>query len=106
MEVSKKDWKLYREKIGGWQEAYMEKLVAQYVDYLNSDVPASTKFWEMEKRIKRDKKHPGVLIELNKRDMPFDLVRLLNLGVITSADLDEFSDELKETVVFLKDRLG
>ena len=106
MEVSKKDWKLYREKIGGWQEAYMEKLVAEYIDYLSGDVPASTKFWEMEKRIKRDKKHPGVLIELNKRDMLFDLVRLLNLGVITSADLDEFSDELKETVVFLKDRLG
>lgn len=60
----------------------------------------------MEKRIKCDKKHPGVLIELNKRDMPFDLVRLLKLGVITSEDLDEFSDELKETVAFFKDRLG
>ena len=106
MEVSKKDWKLYREKIGNWQEAYMEKLVAQYVDYLNSDLSASTKFWGMEKRIKRDKKNPGVLIELNKQDMPFDLVRLLKLGVITSTDLDEFSDELKETVAFLKDRLG
>ena len=106
MEVLKKDWKLYREKIGSWQEAYMEKLVAEYVDYLNSDVPVSTKFWGMEKRIKRDKKNPGVLIELNKRDMPFDLVRLLKLGVITDADLEEFSDELKETVAFLKDRLG
>ena len=41
MEVSKKDWKLYREKIGNWQEAYIEKLVAQYVDYLNSDLSAS-----------------------------------------------------------------
>ena len=28
MEVSKKDWKLYREKVPGWQEAYMEKLIA------------------------------------------------------------------------------
>ena len=27
MEVSKKDWKLYREKIAEWQESYMEKLV-------------------------------------------------------------------------------
>ena len=101
MEVSKKDWKLYREKIRGWQETYMEKLVTQYVDYLNSDVPASTKFREMEKRIKRDKKHPGVLIELDKNDMPFDLVRLINLGVITRADLEEFSDDLKEAVDYL-----
>ena len=106
MEVSKKDWKLYREKIGEWQETYMEKLIVQYVDYLNGDAPASTKFWEMEKRIKRDKKHPGVLIELNKQDMPFDLVRLINLSVITRADLEEFSDELKEMVDFLKDRMG
>ena len=27
MEPTKKDWKLYRERIGDWQEAYMEKLV-------------------------------------------------------------------------------
>ena len=84
----------------------MEKLVAEYVEYLTSDEPASTKFWEMEKRIKRDKKNPGVLIELSKQDVPFDLIRLLREGVITVGDLDDFSDELKETVEFLKDRLG
>lgn len=102
----KKDWKLYREKLPEWQEAYIERLVATYVEYLTSDQSASTKFWEMEKRIKRDKKYPGVLIEVSKRDMPFDLIRLLHEGVITVGDLDDFSDELKETIRFLKDRLG
>lgn len=106
MNVSKRDWKLYREKLPEWQEAYMERLVATYVEYLKSDEPASTKFWEMEKRIKNDKKNPGVLIELSKQDMPFDLIRLLNEGVITVGDLDDFSDDLKETIKFLKDRLG
>ena len=106
MEVSKRDWKLYREKLPEWQESYMERLVATYVDYLTSDESASTKFWEMEKRIKRDKKNPGVLIELSKQDVPFDPIRLLREGVITVGDLDDFSDELKETVEFLKDRLG
>lgn len=102
----KKDWKLYREKLPEWQEAYIERLVATYVEYLTSDQSASTKFWEMEKRIKRDKKYPGVLIEVSKRDMPFDLIRLLHEGVITVGDLDDFSDELKETIRFLKDGLG
>ncbi len=51
VEPSKRDWKLYKEKIGGWQEHYMEKLVKEYADYLCSDLPASTKFWEIEKRI-------------------------------------------------------
>ena len=27
VEPSKRDWKLYREKIGGWKEHYMEKLL-------------------------------------------------------------------------------
>ncbi|MCI5649198.1 MAG: hypothetical protein MR332_07180 [Fusicatenibacter sp.] len=106
MEVSKRDWRLYREKLPEWQEAYMERLVATYVEYLKSDEAASTKFWEMEKRIKRDKKNPGVLIELRKQDMPYDLIRLMHEGVITIEDLNDFSDELKETVRFLKDRLG
>lgn len=56
MEVTKKDWKLYREKISKWQEAYMEQLIASYVKYLTSEKPASTKFWELEKKIKHDKK--------------------------------------------------
>jgi len=106
MEVSKKDWKLYREKIPEWQEAYMEKLIASYVKYLEGEEPASTKFWELEKKIKRDRKNPGVLIELSKQNMPFDLIRLIHEGVITVDDLDEFSDELKETVNYLIERLG
>lgn len=106
MEVSKKDWKLYREKIPGWQEKYMEKLIVSYVKYLTGEEPASTKFWELEKKIKRDRKNPGVLIELSKQDMPFDLIRLIHEGVITVNDLDDFSDELKETVNFLLERIG
>lgn len=106
MEVSKKDWKLYREKLPGWQESYMEKLITSYVKYLESKEPASTKFWELEKKIKRDRKNPGVLMELSKQDMPFDLIRLIHEDVITVDDLDDFSDELKETVKFLLERLG
>ena len=54
MEPSKKDWKLYREKVPGWQENYMERLIEDYVSYLSSTEPASTKFWTMEKRMKQD----------------------------------------------------
>ena len=64
MEPSKSDWRLYREKVSGWQENYMERLIKDYITYLSSDERASTKFWKMEKRIKADKKTPGVCIEL------------------------------------------
>ncbi len=101
VEPSKRDWKLYREKIGGWQEQYMEKLVKEYADYLCSDLPASTKFWEIEKRIKRDRKTPGVCIELRKSDMFWDIVGLIHDKVISTDDLEEFSDDLKEAVVLI-----
>ena len=104
MDVSKEDWKLYRKKLPKWQEAYMEKLIASYVQYLQSSESASTKFWELEKKIKNDKKSPGVIIEIKKQDLPFDLIRLIREEVITMSDLNEFSDELVETIKFLMDR--
>ena len=58
MEISKKDWKLFREKLAGWQEQYMERLNKEYIELLSSnDKNASEKFWNLEKRIKKDKKH-------------------------------------------------
>lgn len=101
VEPSKRDWKLYREKIGEWQEHYMEKLVKEYADYLCSDLPASTKFWEIEKRIKRDRKTPGVCIELRKSDMFWDIAGLINDKVILMDDLEEFSNDLKESVALI-----
>ena len=51
MDISKKDWKLFREKLSGWQENYMEGLVKEYANFLNDDKkPASEKFWELESK--------------------------------------------------------
>ena len=38
MEISKSDWKLFRARIAEWQENYMERLVKEYIDMLNSGV--------------------------------------------------------------------
>ena len=57
MDISKKDWKLFRERLSDWQENYMKGLVKEYVDFLNDDTKhASEKFWELEKRIKEASK--------------------------------------------------
>jgi len=105
MEPSKKDWKLFIEKLPGWQESHMEKLVMEYKEFLNEDIPASTKFWELEKKIKLDKKQPGVILERSKRNMVIDIIRLLNDKVITMNDLLDFSDDLRENIIFLKNRI-
>ena len=99
MDISKKDWKLFRVSLSGWQENYMEGLVKAYVDFLNDDKkPASEKFWELEKRIKEDKRHPGVIMEMSKSEVIWDIVRLIRLKVITYDDLSDFSDELQMEV--------
>ena len=104
MEVSKADWKLFRSRIADWQEAYMERLIKEYAELLNGEGAASDKFWELEKRIKNDKRNPGVLIELHKQDVPYDLVQLINLGVITVDELEGFSEDMKDIVNFQRSR--
>ena len=100
-DISKADWKLFRERLPEWQEAYMERLTRQYIDLLSSEEPASKKFWDLEKRIREDKRMPGVQLELEKSQVGWDLIRLLRAGVITESDLAGFSEDLKDTVIHL-----
>ena len=69
MDISKADWKLFRERVPEWQERYMERLNQEYIELLNSSVPASKRFWELEERINRDKKHPGVMLAMRKSEV-------------------------------------
>ena len=101
VEITKADWKLFREKIVGWQEAYMARLNREYMELLSADGDASAKFWALEERIRIDKKQPGVQLELKKSHVGWDLVRLLNDGVITAADLEGFRQELREDVLHM-----
>ena len=96
MDFSKEDWNLFRSKLPDWQEAYMERLNKEYIQILSSEGKASDKFWELEKRIYQDKRSPGVIVQLRRRDMPIQLASLLRDGAITRDDLQGFSPELQE----------
>lgn len=76
----------------------MAKLNKEYIQLLLQDKPASSLFWELEKRIKQDKTSPGVILELARSKVVTNLVGLINDKVITFEDLNDFSDELKEEV--------
>ena len=104
MEVSKKDWKLFRDKIADWQEDYMDKLNQKYIKLLSEDKNPSDKFWALEKRINKDKKRPGVILQMEKSEMIYDLVRLIRDKVIKFEDLNDFSDELKAAVKMYLER--
>ena len=98
MEVSKADWKLFRAKLPDWQEAYMDRLNREYIAILSGEGNPSERFWALEKRIKEDKKCPGVRCELDKKTMVYVILELIHDGAITFVDLDDFSDQLKEVV--------
>lgn len=98
-EITNSDWKKYREKIGSWQENYMERLLKEYVAFLQTDEPASKRFWELEKRIKQDKKCPGVLItDMSKASAIYDIATLVREEIISIKELDDFSSDLREAV--------
>ena len=98
--INEKDWKLFRSRLPGWQEAYMEKLLQEYTEILNGDGLASDKFWALDERIRQDKRNPGVLItEMSRSKMRTNLLRLVDCEVITAEDLDGFSNELREDLL-------
>ena len=95
---SEKDWKIFRSKIAGWQEAYMDKPNKEYIGILSGDGNPSEKFWALEKRIKKDKKDCGVQCEMSRSIQFYIMLSLLNEGAITMEDLEDFSDDLKEII--------
>ena len=76
----------------------MQRLCHEYASLLTSKKAGSQAFWELNERIKQDKKSPGVQVELRKATMLWDIVAMLRDGVIDMENLAGFSDELIENV--------
>ena len=102
--VKEQDWRLFRKKLALWQEAYMEKLNQEYIRLLLGEGLASDKFWELEKRIRTDKRSVGVVADMRRSQMYSNLLSLLVNEIIREDDLDGFSEELAETVKYVARR--
>ena len=97
-QVKESDWKLFRQRLPLWQEAYMERLNQEYIRLLSGEGLASDKFWELEKRIRRDKKSVGVVADMRRSQLYSNLFSLLANEIIREEYLEGFSDELAEIV--------
>ena len=97
-EFPESDWKLFRKKLPGWQESYMERLCEEYVQLLTADSEGSERFWQLEKRIKEDRKKTGVIAEMSRSKMIFNMVDLIREGAITMDDLEDFSEDTRDAV--------
>ena len=99
--IKETDWRLFRSRLPIWQEAYMERLNREYIALLSRTGPASEKFWELERRMREDKRRGGVVMRMSRNDMELNLLSLLSDGVISTAELDGFSEELREKLTFV-----
>ena len=100
--VNEKDWKLFRSRLPGWQETYMERIVEEYRELLGSEDQASEKFWALDERIKQDKRNPDVLLhDVKRSNMYIHLLQFLRYEVIRLENLDGFSEELQEKLTWI-----
>lgn len=95
---TKRDWVLFKNKIAYWQESYMNRLNKEYIELLSEDTNPSEKFWMLDKRIKEDRKKTGVQLEMSRSNLINNIISLISDEAIIFEDLEDFSDELKETV--------
>lgn len=98
MSYKESDWKLFRKLIPVWQERYITKLNKEYIGILIQDKNASTIFWELNDRIKKDQNNPGVIIEMSRSLLVENLISLIKHNVITLDELKDFSEETKESI--------
>lgn len=100
---AEKDWKLFRKKLPGWQENYMNRLNKEYMEILSQEGKnPSDIFWELDSRIKHDKKMTGVVVhDMSRSKMHIHLLELLREGAITIDDLSDFSEDLQERLRWL-----
>ena len=98
-DVAESDWKLFRKRLPGWQERYMERLIGEYMEILGGEGPASERFWALEERIREDKRRPGVVVRNVRRStMRDEIARLVLDGAIALDDLDGFTDDVTDYV--------
>lgn len=99
--VNESDWKLFRKRLQEWQERCMEQLAESYAALLSGPGKASDKFWELEKRLRKDKKRVGVVADVSRSEMYYNLLYLLDDKTITLEDLAGFSPDLRERLAMI-----
>ena len=84
----------------------MDKLTREYAEFLTDDSrQPSERFWTLNKRIREDRRKPGVQLELRKQNVVFDLAHLIADSAVSLDELDGFSEELQNMVRVLCERI-
>ena len=91
---SESDWKLFRERRQEWIGRYYTRVLTECAEDLYGPSTPSERFWILEKHIHEQKRILWKLEELRRNTMSRLIVDMLELKIITFADLEGFSDHL------------
>ena len=76
----------------------MGRLCDEYIELLSGDGDPSEKFWQLDKRIRSDKRNPGIQLQMTRTNFIYNIIALINNDVISMKNLEDSSDELTETI--------
>ena len=75
VDITKSDWKLFRERLPGWQEKYMERLVEEYIERGLS----KTQIINMEEIVKKcEKFYPRIELRLFLANIAYCMKPFMN----------------------------
>ena len=96
--TNESDWKLFRKRLPGWQERHMQALLDEYAAIIAANEKPSSRFWKLEKRLRKDVRHVGVCATMKRSTLLRNLRELFREKAITMEDLDGFSDDVKRYI--------
>lgn len=107
-DVKESDWRLFRDRVPEWRERYLGTVNEEIADMLGSDDGTPMEiFWEAKERMDEEGKILRDCLDGHSRsNMTMHLLLMYRHGLIDDADLDAFSDNLRDHILELYRTFG
>lgn len=99
--VNESDWKLFRKRLPEWQERCMEQLAESYAALLAGPARHPTSSGSWRRGCARTRSCVGVVADVSRSEMYYNLLYLLDDKTITLEDLAGFSPDLRERLAMI-----
>lgn len=102
------DWKIFRKRVPEWRERYLNGKNKEIVAVLTDKERTPTKqFWDAKEKMETEAKILARCLDGHSRSsMHWYLCLMYGHGLIQDADLEEFSQELREQILTSSRKFG
>lgn len=99
--VKESDWKAFRDSLVDWRERYLATTTKDIAALLReNDATPTERFWQAKERMDKEAKILHDCLDgYSRSKMRMHLVLLYRHGLIDDADLERFSEELRDHVL-------